>query len=486
MAKEQKAFLDILSGVLKVYGFSPLIAWALRFFLRNPYESLVITDSDGRLQFVDRGSEKFFGLAEGEAKGVNVKDVVPDSYLPTILEKGVPSIGRVFDVRGIPRIGSAFPLVRDGETIGAVGRVVFRSLEEVERINRKIHRLKREVESLREMQREGHRAVYTFDHVMGISQDMRDAIELAGKIAVINSDVLIAGESGTGKELFAQAIHNSVNPDAPFVRVNSPAIPFELAESELFGYEKGAFSGASTSGKPGKFELANDGTLFLDEISALPLSIQAKLLNVLQEREVERLGATRVQKLKFRLIAATNVDLKALVKEGRFREDLYYRVAKASVNIPPLRERKEDILVYANHYLKAINERFGTKFKRLSQEAILSFMQYDWPGNVRELINVLEQAALKEWEGDEIRLSALPHELTGSISLIHDRRHARGFKVEVRERERELLLKTLEETGGNKRKAAAILGMARSTFYKKLNGSAPHNGTGASHPARQP
>ena len=232
-----------------------------------------------------------------------------------------------------------------------------------------------------------------------------------------NADALIIGESGTGKELFAHAIHNYINPQKPFVQVNSSAIPFDLAESELFGYEKGAFTGASPTGKPGKFEIAHKGTFFLDEVSSIPLSLQVKLLRVLQEREVERLGNSKIQKIKFRLIAATNADLKTLVKEGKFREDFYYRIAKTTIHIPPLRERKEDIPVYIDYFLKTINERFGTKFKRLSNEALFCFMNYDWPGNVRELINVLEQACLKKWEGEEIPMNSLPSELIGTSTL---------------------------------------------------------------------
>jgi transcriptional regulator with PAS, ATPase and Fis domain len=466
MGKAEGEFLKVLRDVLVPYGFSPVIAWALRFFLRNPYESLVITDEKGNLEFLDRGSEKFFGLSEGETKGEKITDIIPDSCLPAVLKTQSPSIGRVFDVRGTPRIGSTFPLIKDGKLIGAVGRLVFRSLEEVERMNKKIGRLKREVETLREIQKHQHPAMYTFDTILGTSADLRKSIELAKKIATIETDVLIEGESGTGKELFAQAIHNAVHQGKPFVRVNSPAIPFELAESELFGYEKGAFSGAGTQGKPGKFELANGGTVFMDEIASLPISIQVKLLRVLQEREVERLGGTRVQKVNFRLIATTNVDLKHLVKQGKFREDLYYRVAKAAVRIPPLRERKEDIPTYVDVFLRTINERFGTRFKRLSEEAFLSFMNYDWSGNVRELINVLEQAALKQWEGEEISAACLSLE---PVDSVHGNGSShRGLKRGVAEREKEIIINTLKETGGNKRQAALLLGVPRSTLYKKI------------------
>jgi transcriptional regulator with PAS, ATPase and Fis domain len=382
MEKEKREFLRVLENVLGDYGFSPAITWALRFILRNPYESLVIVNRDGKLEFMDRGSEKFFNLPEGGAKGIKMTDILPDTDLPRVLETGVPFIGRVFNVEGRRRIGSNYPLIKKGEIIGAMGRIIFRSLEEVERVNTEIKQLKSQVKFLRDRQRHQDSAHYTFESILGISSAIKDAVDMAKKVATIDSDVLIIGESGTGKEMFAQAIHNAINPQKPFVQVNSSTIPFELAESELFGYEKGSFTGAISTGKPGKFELAHNGTFFLDEISSLPLSIQAKLLRVFQEREVGRLGDTRVQKVNFRLISATNADLKALVKEGKFREDFYFRITKANIYIPPLRERKEDIPVYVNYFLKTINDRFGTKFKRLSNEALFCFMSYDWPGNV--------------------------------------------------------------------------------------------------------
>jgi len=463
----EQEFLTVLQNVLGSYGFSPEITWALRFFLRNPYESLVITDKEGNLEFMDKGSEKFFNLPPSGAKGVKIKDLIPDSDLPKVLETGIPLIGRVINVKGIRRIGSAYPLIKDGEIIGAIGRLVFRSLDELDRINYEMRILKSELKSLREKQRYQHSGIYTFENILGISPAIREAIDMAKRVAVTDSDVLIIGESGTGKELFAHAIHNFVNSQKPFVRVNASAIPFELAESELFGYEKGAFTGANPFGKPGKFEIAHNGTLFLDEISSLPLSLQAKLLRVLQEREMQRLGSTKVQKLNFRLIAVTNNDLKALVKEGKFREDFYYRIDKATVHIPSLRERKEDIPIYFNFFLKTINERFGTKFKRLSNEALFCFMDYNWPGNVRELINVIEQACLKKWDGEEIPMSSLPLQLIGSSST-RVPSSSNSFKKEVQNEEKKLILQALEQTRGNKRRAAFLLGTPRSTFYKKL------------------
>ena len=209
----------------------------------------------------------------------------------------------------------------------------------------------------------------------------------------------------------AHSIHSSAHRHRPFVKVNCPTIPFELAESELFGYNKGAFSGALSSGKAGKFEAANNGTIFLDEISSMPLSIQAKLLRVLQEREIERLGSTKTEQLHFKLVAATNVDLRTLVREGKFREDLYYRISKAVVHIPPLRERPEDIPVLAAHFLDKINQSFRTSVSPASGGIIDMLMAYPWPGNVRELINVLEQAVLRASNEGSMLEKHLPRSL---------------------------------------------------------------------------
>ncbi|MBW2066444.1 MAG: sigma 54-interacting transcriptional regulator [Deltaproteobacteria bacterium] len=467
MDKDREECIKVLDEVLGAYAYSPTITWALRFFLRNPYESLIITDKDGKVVFMDRGSERHFGLRPGGAAGRKMTEFVPDSNIPKTLDTGYPQIGSVLELGRAKKISSVYPLIRDGEVVGAVGRVIFRSLEELNRISRKLKRLEREIQDLREKQKHKQAAHYTFDDILGKSRPLLDTINMAKKIALIETDVLITGESGTGKELFAQAIHNYFKPESPFVRVNSPAIPFELAESELFGYVKGAFSGASTSGKQGKFEVAHGGTLYLDEVASLPLTIQAKLLRVLQEREIEKLGSTRIRKLKFRMIASSNVNLKKAVAKGTFREDLYFRLAKATIEIPPLRERREDIPVYIDYFLQAINKQFGTRFKRVSGEATDCLLNYSWPGNVRELINVLEQSVLKKWVGEEIPANCLPKEVTGSSFKKANPAH-REYKKEIARKETELILEALRQTKGNKRLAASLLGISRSTIYNKL------------------
>ena len=469
--------LGTILGVLGNYKLDEVVALSLKFILRNSFESFIIVDDEARVRFMDRGSEKFFGLAHGEAYGIDIREFVPDSGLPAVIETGKPMIGRIFDVKGKKRIGSLYPILKDGDIIGAVGRLIFNSLEELDKVNKEISKLRKEITYLRENQQNEYSSKYTFDNILGQSSSIRDVIDFAKKISQVDVDVLIMGESGTGKELFAHAIHSHAHRDRPFIKVNCPAIPFDLAESELFGYARGAFSGALSSGKPGKFEMANNGTIFLDELSSLPLTIQAKLLRTLQEREIERLGSTRTEKINFRFIGATNVDLRSMVKEGKFREDLYYRISKAGVHIPPLRERTEDIPLYLLHYLNKINRAFQTHVKVISVEAMEVFFRHAWPGNLRELINVLEQAVLKAWKEEEIRAEHLPSELTSSpdeprksVEAPHARREhsSRDFRKEIEAREKEMIINALKQTKGRRGRAAELLNMPKSSFYEKI------------------
>jgi len=298
--------------------------------------------------------------------------------------------------------------------------------------------------------------------VTGTSSAMMAIKKTIAAVKDSESSVLIQGETGTGKEVVASNLHyGSKRCRNPFVAVNCAAIPRELMESELFGYEKGAFTGAATS-KAGKFEIASDGTIFLDEISELELSVQAKLLRVLQEREVERLGANKRFKVNFRLISSTNRDLKKEVEKGKFREDLFYRINVIQINVPPLRERKQDIPLLTFEFLNGFSLRENRHFT-LDEEVMNAFMSYDWPGNVRQLRNTIERAVVLD-HGGRITLADLPEEFNINYGKAGDNRMVKPLKVI----ERQAIVDALLLCGGNKSKAAKQLGISRKTFYKIL------------------
>lgn len=323
--------------------------------------------------------------------------------------------------------------------------------------------LRREVSRLR---KEVHKE-YSFHHILGKSKAIQGVFDLIRRVADGPTNVLITGESGTGKELVAKAIHyNSDRKDAPFVPVNCAAIPEQLLESELFGHMRGAFTDAKAD-KRGLFEEAQRGTLFLDEISELPLMLQAKLLRAIQEKEIRRVGANKPIAVDVRIIAATNLHLAEEVKAKRFRDDLYYRLNVIELKLPPLRERREDIPILVEAFLKKCAEARGKNVKGVSESALAMLMDYDWPGNVRELENVIERAVTLS-RGETIAPDDLPTAVQGARG---DRRvldEAAEKTLSLHEIEKEYIKKILEKTGGNKYQAAHALGIDRKTLYRKL------------------
>jgi len=319
--------------------------------------------------------------------------------------------------------------------------------------------------------------------LVGEAPAMKLIYDMVARVADSPSTVLITGESGTGKELIAKALHRgSSRRDKPLIKVNCAAIPKDLVESELFGYERGAFTGAVGS-KPGRFELADGGTLFLDEIGEIPVEIQVKLLRALQESEFERVGGIKTLKVDVRLIAATNRDLKALIAEGKFREDLFYRLAVVPIALPPLRERREDIPLLVRHFIEKYDRRLGKKVEGIEEEALHLLMGYAWPGNIRELENLMERSVLFA-DGPRIEASALPDSLrekgaalpvpiaaVGPLGAIAAPSGA-SMKEIVRqaqaELERELITRALEETGGNVTRAAKRLQISRKSLQVKM------------------
>ena len=328
-------------------------------------------------------------------------------------------------------------------------------------------RLRKEVRQIRSDQ-ESH---FLSQHITGQSPATRDCYVLARSAADNDRlNILVTGESGTGKEFLAKYIHyNSSRHEKPLVTVNCSALPKELVESELFGYEKGAFTGASTSGKTGRFELAQDGTLFLDEIGDLHAEAQAKILRFLQERELQRVGGTQTLTLDVRIIAATNQDLESIVQKGQFREDLYYRLNVMRIHLPSLRERKEDSPLFALHFINVFNQEFSKKVLGLMPSVERRLLQYDWPGNIRELRNVIERAvhlSRGPYLTDEhLRIEGSPLPFAASTA-------SPGIHLPLRDMEREYVKSVLAAVRGNKSRAAEVLGISRARLRRILNGEA--------------
>lgn len=309
---------------------------------------------------------------------------------------------------------------------------------------------------------------YEFDNIIGRSQPMQEIFATIERVGPTRATVLLTGESGVGKDLIARAIHfHSPRKDRPLVKINCTAIPENLMESELFGYEKGAFTGANVS-KPGKFEQADTGTVFLDEIGDVPAAIQVKLLRVLQEREFERLGSNVTRHIDVRLIAATNQDLRAALEQGTFREDLYYRLNVVPLNIPPLRDRKQDIPSLANHFVHQLAPETGCQVESITDTAMEKLMQYHWPGNVRELENVIERSLVmcsgKQLDAADIKLENAPR------PRAHNGDESRFLPegMTLDEYEQELIREALRRAGGNKSQAARLLGLTRNALRYRL------------------
>jgi len=313
---------------------------------------------------------------------------------------------------------------------------------------------------------------YRVDNIIGTGPRMQEILAAVMRVAPTKSTVLLCGESGTGKDLIARAIHHhSPRASHPFVKINCTAIPENLMESELFGYEKGAFTGAASS-KPGKFEQAENGTAFLDEIGDVPAAVQVKLLRILQERELERLGSNKTKQIDVRVIAATNVDLRRALEEGNFREDLYYRLNVFPLTIPPLRERAEDIPQLAEQFLRKIARETGSPVAAISEAARHKLVSYHWPGNVRELENVIERSLLyasgDTLKPEDIRLDHAPKRaIVNGVSSVNGDFLPEGMSLE--EHEQQLIREALKRAAGNKSHAARLLGLTRNALRYRLS-----------------
>lgn len=439
----------------------------LNIIIDHAYEWLVIIDEAGIITMMSQGYKEFLGDPMPEGK--HVSEVIDNTKLPHVVRTGKSEIGEIQTIRGQQVIATRLPIFKDGKVIGALGKVIFKDITDFYELSKNIKVMEREIKYYKDELKKQRNAKYSFSNIIGTSAHIREVKDICRRAARTDSSVLLVGESGTGKELFAHSIHNaSERASGPFIKVNCAAIPYELLESELFGYEGGAFTGASKQGKPGKFELADSGSIFLDEIGDMPFPMQAKLLRVLQEREIERVGGTKSKTLDIRIISATNKDLETEVREGRFREDLYYRLNVMSVLIEPLRSRKEDILPLVEHLITKLSAQMGVHVKGISEGAKEALQEYSWPGNIRELENILERAINLMDSDLMIKLPQLPQYLLVKKIKKSNIRKKGYLKDLIEDLERQIILECYYDTGKNKQKTAKLLNISRTNLYEKL------------------
>lgn len=437
-------------------------------------DAISVVDENGLGLLVNPAYTRLTGLTAEDVVGKppTVDIAEGESMHIQVLKTRLPVKG-VFMKVGPKRkevIVNVAPIIVSGQLRGTVG--VLHDISEIHKLSEELERAKRLIRHLE--------AKYTFSDIIGKSDAIKASIEQARRAAVTPATVLLRGESGTGKELFAHAIHRaSERRKGQFIRVNCAALTDSLLESELFGYVEGAFTGAKRGGKTGLFEEANGGTIFLDEIGEISLSLQAKLLRVLQEREIVKVGDNRSTTIDVRVITATNANLEAELRAGRFREDLYYRLNVIPVLIPPLRQRREDIPLLVHHLIGSFNQDYGRCVEGVSDEVLQILREYHWPGNVRELENILGRAIINMRLGENIvELQHLPvltlpnanYPEIGFVNLGQSQGALEegGFEGLQRQWERALLLLTLQRHGGNKTKAAQELKMSIRNFYYKL------------------
>ncbi|MEM5787403.1 MAG: sigma 54-interacting transcriptional regulator [Syntrophobacteraceae bacterium] len=444
------------------------IVRTLETILAGAGEWMVVVDSNGMITMISEEYAEFNGVSVTEALGKHVTEIIENTRMHIVAHTGMAEMGEKQKIRGRELIVNRIPLTDGDRVVGSYGRVVFKDMEQLWELAAKLKMLELKVRYYENELTQLRGARYTLASIVGSGQAISAAKLQALKASRTESTVLLFGETGTGKELFAHAIHAaSQRCSGPFIKLNCAAVPAELLESELFGYEEGAFTGAKKGGKPGKFELAQGGTLFLDEIGDMPPGMQVKLLRVLQEREVERVGGTCSRPVDLRIIAATGKPLEQLVKEGTFRADLYYRIHVIPIRIPPLRVRREDIGSIADHFLGRIACEMGEPRRILSPELLELLKLHEWPGNVRELQNVLERV-IAMTRGEVLLPEHAPEYLLRSLSGLRGKNMPGSLADAKAEAERKAILSALEEAKGNKTRAAAILRIHRVKLHEKI------------------
>jgi len=438
-------------------------------------DAIIVIDKDTKILYVNSQWEKLMGINSSQAKGQKLEDIEPDSLLNTVVRKGKPLIGKESILRKskLTIITNSLPIFNNSKLVGGIG--IFREASQLHQVMNEMLEMRKIVEYYEEQLKLKSSLPSDFASLIGENKEFVKALIKAYKASESTATVLILGESGVGKNLLARAIHVSGNrKDKPFVDVNCAAIPETLLESELFGYVGGSFTGAKKEGKSGKAELANGGTLFLDEIGDMSISMQSKLLKLIQERTIERIGDSKQIHVDIRFIAATNRNLQSMVEKGTFREDLYYRLSVIPIYLPPLRERKDDLQLLIDFFVNKYTSVYSKKVN-LSKSVSDLLKDYHWPGNIRELNNVIEHAVLMCPFG-AIKTEHLPKNFASGANkkfLISTPTKPTDedfpkLKYIVEEVEKKAIISALKNCKNNKTRAMELLGLTRRIFYLKI------------------
>lgn len=440
-------------------------------------DTLAIIDAKGKYIYVNRRWVDWMGLSPENVIGTAVKDIVPDSKIDLVIETKKPIIaeflyGNISPSDGTPKIVTYYPIIKDYKVIAVITFSIFSNFEMARGFGQRLSSLTHELNYFKDELRKLRGSRYTVDNIIGESNSICRLRTQIYQAARSNSTVLIEGETGTGKELVAHAIHGASQRSAfNFIKINCAAIPSELLEAELFGYEEGAFTGAAKGGRRGKFEMAHMGSIFLDEINQMPMSLQPKLLRVLQEKEIDKVGGKGTVEVNVRVIAAANTSLKKMVEKGKFREDLYYRLNVMQIKVPSLRERKEDISLLMEYLVKKLNRQLGVEIPSITPAAIRLLTKYDWPGNVRELQNVLERAMNMAWGrvlDTEHFEWFLENKSKRPVNMENFEGGDTSLKTIKHTIEKEMIIETLKQCGGNKVLVAQKLNISRAMLYRKI------------------
>ncbi|BBA52758.1 sigma-54-dependent Fis family transcriptional regulator [uncultured Fusobacterium sp.] len=438
------------------------------------FSNFIVVNAIGEVTYINRVYARLLGINQKDAIGKRVDKIIPNTRMLNVLKTGVPEIGAVMNFfdhehnKDVTLICNRYPVIYENKVIGAVAMTTLNNMSEVKALEKEITKIKEENRKIKKKLEHYQQTSNPLSKIIGISSEIKTLKNSIEEYAKSNFPILITGETGVGKEVFADAIQYLSNRSLNnYIKINCASIPKDLLEAELFGYEEGAFSGAKKGGKIGKFELANNGTILLDEIGEMPLSLQAKLLRVLQEKEIERVGGLETIKLNIRVICCTNCNLENMVKEKKFREDLYYRINVVELNVPPLRHHTNDIPILCKYFINKFNEEEYFEIKEISSQVLEIFKNYSWPGNVRELKHTIERAAFL-CKGDKIELKNCQFFLDKKNNFENNSIINNSLKNIKDDSEKNAIITALEKSKNNKTKAAALLNINRSLLYSKL------------------